>query len=96
MKLFQRAKEENRKRKLTSLLSMQVVGRQVTPVSNLPNQPATKKQEHLKAIGNPNPQRGKLPKSTLVQWLEFTAAYVNPATYIVFTVNFFAVSITLM
>ena len=39
----------------------------------------------------------RLPKLTLaVKWLEFTAAYVNPAIYIVFTVTFFTVSFILM
>ena len=46
---------------------------------------------------NSNPEMKKLPKTILmVKWLEFTAAYVNPAIYIVFTVTFFAVSIILM
>ena len=61
------------------------------PVSNMSNQPATKK-----AFEKANPEMNKKPKSRLVKWLEFTAGFVNPAIYIVFTVTFFTVSIISM
>ena len=92
MLLLQRVKEGNRKREMTTALpSMQILSSQVMPVSNMPNQPATKK-----AFEKANPEMNKLPKSRLVKWLEFTAGYVNPAIYIVFTVTFFTVSIISM
>ena len=92
MLLLQRVKEGNRKREMTTALpSMQILSRRVMPVSNMPNQPATKK-----AFEKANPEMNKLPKSRLVKCLEFTAGFVNPAIYIVFTVTFFTVSIISM
>ena len=101
MLLLQRAKEAegNHKREMNTaaLPPMPIVNCRVRPVSKMSNQPEMKELEQLKAFENSNPEMKKLTKSTLmVKWLEFTAAYVNPAIYFVFTVTFFAVSIILM
>ena len=60
----------------------------ISPISDASNNPA-KEQKHQRASGN-------IRCITWVKLLELTAAFVNPAIYIVFAAIFFAVSVISM